>query len=1767
MTGPLHWCTDSRNTGDYSEAIMSSRLEKKEEQIWEIPPKSQIRMKLSQDLNSNSRMWSYRVVDSRYSSISSAIPIETTGDSFAPSLQILKSQLDADLKKDSPLHDAAPACAGSKRRLEPTHEQDYVSSDGSGNCAKMKSSMLKPPSFKTSTVRTSTQRRVRFLPDVRVDEETVEGSTPQEDVEEPTFPVLKKGRPSFGGSDVTQAILATREFAPGPAPTCGEQDLSQSARPRALILVTSNVPEEVGAGKGVRPTELKFNPQVRMSDETRQNISLMTPKSGTTSSVIDCEAKTKESRYGTLPVTLKRPELVSSVETIKKKVKRCADQKIPAFWPTAGPGCAGPVRYPDESEGTLPTRVVPYCESRTRHQVPALFEDSLVQDSQDDTESEGFPVVQNASIRGDISQQSFVKSSLPVRPPCDHNVENIVKSAGHLERTYFDERPHRETVDRQFANDGGFRRPEGAKFSCSANTGSRAESLNGHGAQVTVNDFWPGQKKRGECGGPTPPNGEVTACDSSSVQGYDRHAMPMVNEELGRTGPSEYVMSRPAQGRGKAPVPELLSNAFRTGKGNPVQISASALSRVASLFEDVSPGRETRANVFTPPKSAARNKTVFSSPALADALSLQSVRKNLYNSSLSVQDVDCPEMSPVHQSRKIGMEGNTASLFQTGRGLPVHVSAESIQRVKPIFPTRETLPSNEDVRILKPSVEDEGVLVNHNTLSGAHSSRAVKGIANAPISGGVNDGAIGRDSSRTGSAGVSRSNLFRTARDTPVTISSTALQKILNIFDDEDLTPPPSREGVGAISRDLEEKDTITFPTSLPAAGYLLPAKNQDTIRELLSGYCNDSNLLPQVIPPEATTLNGTTPMRSFRTGFSTDQPELTENPQPKSKLSPGEVVLRERANYIRYQWDRIFEPRLGFSLESRANRDISGSYAVEAGLAKSAAINYATGEESPYLAGSRHAEARNDASQEGSKGRFSFKGSSGRTLTISSAAKAKAEALLNLGPEFVTPPKFEARRTSFEFRTKASDSAARSLLEAEECRHSMSAVKQGRKQAITDVDRRTQEKTGSGSGRGSKAGFKAPRLLRPLLSLPDRRKYVGIQSGSVPAARRNFILPDSLHYLHEKKSRIKRGRLQLSEYFGGPPHPDAKTLSNLSKEVLSITADTAETYRIPDGGTGLSVDEVWIMLKHLGADQRYVSKGWVANHFKWIVWKLASYDRRFPRQKACLLTLSSVLDELRYRYDRELNGERSALKRVTERDASAGHTMVLCVSAVRSVRDIEHFYEIWTENRDNAEGNKAKPPPAGVIELTDGWYRLNAHVDVPLARRIHSGKLKAGQKIVVCGATLEGLSDGLPPLQAFDDAYLCINSNGVRRARWDQRLGFCGTATPLAFKYIIHDGGVIPHTYVAITRRYPILHREKLAGGGYVLRSERAEDLAAHDFDKRRAKVAEEAIQKLEDRDSSSDEGAKLFFALETTADPESLLLDMTRSQLDAFAAFKARREESRQIVTGDLIRNALELHGLASREVTPTFKVRVVGLNRKGDPGSDKDGLVTIWHATEELQEQLQEGKVFCVYGLRPSTKGSFHSFNSTRWQPVSFTTLEKHFEFLYVPRVPLPISNLSEYMPCREFDVAGLVLLVTDPVTRDTFRGRAKSQWAFMTDGSCAKGDAADAWEETQVLAIEVTWPEQAFVSFETTLVGSVVGYCNLWLRHRDQSNRLWVAEASERSHYSSKMTSPAFRHLTGAALEVQKWSKLNSWNVDILQSDVEQLAVHFENPSSA
>lgn len=42
----------------------------------------------------------------------------------------------------------------------------------------------------------------------------------------------------------------------------------------------------------------------------------------------------------------------------------------------------------------------------------------------------------------------------------------------------------------------------------------------------------------------------------------------------------------------------------------------------------------------------------------------------------------------------------------------------------------------------------------------------------------------------------------------------------------------------------------------------------------------------------------------------------------------------------------------------------------------------------------------------------------------------------------------------------------------------------------------------------------------------------------------------------------------------------------------------------------------------------------WVANHYRWIVWKLACYERCYPAKTVGkFLTISNVLEELKYRY------------------------------------------------------------------------------------------------------------------------------------------------------------------------------------------------------------------------------------------------------------------------------------------------------------------------------------------------------------------------------------------------------------------------------------------------------------------------------------------------------------------------------------------------------
>ncbi|KAG0424284.1 hypothetical protein HPB47_028481 [Ixodes persulcatus] len=101
---------------------------------------------------------------------------------------------------------------------------------------------------------------------------------------------------------------------------------------------------------------------------------------------------------------------------------------------------------------------------------------------------------------------------------------------------------------------------------------------------------------------------------------------------------------------------------------------------------------------------------------------------------------------------------------------------------------------------------------------------------------------------------------------------------------------------------------------------------------------------------------------------------------------------------------------------------------------------------------------------------------------------------------------------------------------------------------------------------------------------------------------------------------------------FSAPP-PDA----------LIILGDGA-TVQLSPGQSRLGKSELYsAFLGVPGVDSSLISREWFDNHYRWIVWKLASLEQHGPHVFA----------------------GRSALRKILERDDIAGGTLILCVSRI----------------------------------------------------------------------------------------------------------------------------------------------------------------------------------------------------------------------------------------------------------------------------------------------------------------------------------------------------------------------------------------------------------------------------------------------------------------------------------------------------------------------
>ncbi|KAJ1459686.1 hypothetical protein M885DRAFT_613289 [Pelagophyceae sp. CCMP2097] len=178
-------------------------------------------------------------------------------------------------------------------------------------------------------------------------------------------------------------------------------------------------------------------------------------------------------------------------------------------------------------------------------------------------------------------------------------------------------------------------------------------------------------------------------------------------------------------------------------------------------------------------------------------------------------------------------------------------------------------------------------------------------------------------------------------------------------------------------------------------------------------------------------------------------------------------------------------------------------------------------------------------------------------------------------------------------------------------------------------------------------------------------------------------------------------------------------------------------------------------------------ARAWARNHYRWVVWKLAAVERSGGRAGA--LTFARVMAQLKHRFHRECEQAKvPALKAMIRRDVPAQRLIVLCVATIEC-----------GAGRPNA------------LLLTDGWYSIAAELDAALVGLVEAGKIVVGTKIVICGAALTGeASEPLEPV----DRRLQLSANGVRRARWDARLGFhCARTLRVPLSAALQGGGRIP--------------------------------------------------------------------------------------------------------------------------------------------------------------------------------------------------------------------------------------------------------------------------------------------------------------------------------------------------------------------------------------
>ncbi|XP_072321690.1 breast cancer type 2 susceptibility protein [Eucyclogobius newberryi] len=578
-------------------------------------------------------------------------------------------------------------------------------------------------------------------------------------------------------------------------------------------------------------------------------------------------------------------------------------------------------------------------------------------------------------------------------------------------------------------------------------------------------------------------------------------------------------------------------------------------------------------------------------------------------------------------------------------------------------------------------------------------------------------------------------------------------------------------------------------------------------------------------------------------------------------------------------------------------------------------------------------------------------------------------------------------------------------------------------------------------------------------------------------------VLPGSVFLT--KTSQVKRLSFRAMVNSGTPQKYSHKQLYQFGvhHEVCHITSQTAESFcfnllkfhklqsLLEAGGVQLA-DGGWLVprvdgtvgkeefYKALcdtpGVDPKLISPQWVFNHYRWIVWKLASMERTFP---ACMgsvcLTPEQVLLQLKYRYDAEVDhSRRSSLKKIMEKDDTSAKTIVLCMCG---------FFSDGQHSPGPAQDACVRPEsPCAIVWLTDGWYCIKTQLDAPLTAMLHRGYIVEGMKLIVHGAQLVGSGEACTPLEAPDSLLLKISANSTRRTRWDTKLGFYKDPRPfvLPLYSLFSKGGLAGCVDMVILRIYPTQWMERKPDGGVVFRSGRSEEKEARRFNIHKKKHLEAMYAKIkaqfekEDRERLKSktmirsvrheeldrfqDGEELYEAVgEELSDVEAYL---SEEQLQTLYSYKCSVLEKRQAELQGRLHRAVEEAessegSFPCRDVSPVWRMTIMDYL---DQTSSCVYQLSVWSPPAELQALLKEGCRYRTYNLTASegrTGGCRATVQLTATRKTLFTRLQASSHWLlghFRPRASVSFAELQNpgFFPlCGEVDLTGCVISITD------------------------------------------------------------------------------------------------------------------------------------------